>query len=54
MAAGGAVVAQDQESCAVYGMPKAVVTAGLADVVLPLDTIGEVLSRGEYRRQVMP
>lgn len=53
-AAGGAVVAQDQESCAVYGMPKAVVTAGLADVVLPLDTIGEVLSRGEYRRQVMP
>ena len=53
-AAGGAVVAQDQESCAVYGMPKAVVTAGLADLVLPLDTIGEVLSRGEYRRQVMP
>lgn len=53
-AAGGAVVAQDQESCAVYGMPKAVVTAGLADVVLPLDAIGEVLSRGDYRRQIMP
>ena len=53
-AAGGAVIAQDSKSCAVYGMPKAVVTAGLADVVLPIDAIGEVLSRGDYRRQAMP
>ncbi len=33
------VIAQDEASCVVYGMPKAAVDAGLADVVLPLDSI---------------
>ncbi|MBI5599140.1 MAG: chemotaxis response regulator protein-glutamate methylesterase [Deltaproteobacteria bacterium] len=43
--AGGKVVAQDEASCVVYGMPKAVVDAGLADKVAPLDAIaGEVLN----------
>jgi len=32
-------IAQDEASCVVYGMPKAVVDAGLADTVLPLDNI---------------
>jgi two-component system, chemotaxis family, protein-glutamate methylesterase/glutaminase len=32
-------IAQDEASCVVYGMPKAVVEAGVADVVLPLDSI---------------
>ena len=45
-AAGGTVLAQDRASCAVYGMPRAVTEAGLADAVLPLDelpaAIGEV------------
>jgi len=40
--AGGMVVAQHQASCAVYGMPKAVIEAGLADLVLPLDMIGKL------------
>ena len=31
------VVAQDEDSCAVYGMPKSVVTAKLADDVVPID-----------------
>ena len=53
-AAGGAVVAQDRTSCVVYGMPKAVIEAGLADVVLPLDEIGEVLGGNRYRRSAMP
>ena len=33
------VIAQDAASCVVYGMPKAAVDAGVADVVLPLPAI---------------
>ncbi|MBF0425485.1 MAG: chemotaxis-specific protein-glutamate methyltransferase CheB [Magnetococcales bacterium] len=33
-------IAQDKESCVVYGMPRAVEEGGLADEVLPLDKIG--------------
>src|SRR5690606_15146718 len=37
----GAVIwGQDQASCVVYGMPKAVAVAGLVDEVLPLAEIG--------------
>ena len=32
-------IAQDEASCIVYGMPKAAVDAGVADVVLPLHSI---------------
>ena len=38
---GGYVIAQDEETCVVYGMPKAVVNAQLADAVLPVDRIPE-------------
>ncbi len=44
-AAGGRTVAQNEATCTVYGMPKAVVDAGLADKVVPLSHIaGEVLN----------
>jgi two-component system, chemotaxis family, protein-glutamate methylesterase/glutaminase len=33
------VIAQDEASCVVYGMPKAAVDAGVADVILPLESI---------------
>jgi two-component system chemotaxis response regulator CheB len=32
-------IAQSAQSCVVYGMPRAVVEAGLADAVLPIDEI---------------
>ena len=32
---GGAMLAQDQQSCSIWGMPRAVAEAGLASVVLP-------------------
>ena len=35
------VIAQEQNSCAVYGMPKSVVTAGLANQVVPLEQIAQ-------------
>lgn len=44
-AAGGQVIAQDQASSVVWGMPGAVVEAGLADQILPLKDIGPELAR---------
>ncbi len=40
MAAGGSVIAQDEFSSVVWGMPGEVVRAGLADAVLPLPQVG--------------
>jgi two-component system chemotaxis response regulator CheB len=39
VAAGGTIVAQNEASCAVWGMPRAVVDAGLASAILPPDEI---------------
>ena len=39
------VIAQDEESCTVYGMPKSIVQAGLSDKVLPLDQISNEIVR---------
>ena len=39
VASGGSVIAQDEDSCAVWGMPRAVFEAGLACAVLPPDKI---------------
>jgi two-component system chemotaxis response regulator CheB len=40
--AGGAIsIAQEEASCVVYGMPKAVIEAGLVDVVSPLENIAD-------------
>ena len=45
---GGATVwAQDEESCVVFGMPAAVIQAGLADRVLPLSKMGPCLAGSE-------
>jgi len=38
--AGGTIWAQDEASCVIYGMPMAVVKAGLVAKTLPLDEIG--------------
>ena len=42
---GGRIFAQNEESCVVYGMPKAVVDAGIADKVLYLEEMaGEIIN----------
>lgn len=35
------VIVQEASTCAVYGMPKSVVTAGLSDQIVPLDQIAQ-------------
>lgn len=44
-AAGGRVIAQDEATSVVWGMPGAVTNAGLADQVLPLDNIANEIVR---------
>ncbi|MCQ6962925.1 protein-glutamate methylesterase/protein-glutamine glutaminase [Methanolobus chelungpuianus] len=39
--AGGKVIAEDERSCVVYGMPKAVVQRGLSDSVVTLEKVSE-------------
>ncbi|MHB8765470.1 MAG: protein-glutamate methylesterase/protein-glutamine glutaminase [Deferrisomatales bacterium] len=40
---GASTIAQEARSCVVYGMPRAVVEAGLADAVLPVEEIGRAV-----------
>ena len=48
IACGGSILAQDETSCAVWGMPRAVLEAGLACAVLPPDKIARrIASRTE-------
>ena len=48
---GGAVMAQDRQSCAVWGMPRAVAEAGLACAVLPpAELAARIASRAEAAR----
>ena len=48
--AGGQVLAQDEASSIVWGMPRAVAEAGLAQAVLPLRELGkEVVRRAQTR-----
>lgn len=41
---GGEVLAQDAESCVVYGMPKSVINAGVADRIVPLPQIATTIN----------
>jgi two-component system chemotaxis response regulator CheB len=43
-AAGGKVIAEDESTCVVYGMPQSVAKAGYVDKVLPLHEIASELS----------
>lgn len=43
-AAGGRIICEAAESCTVYGMPRAVVEDGLADLVLPLGELAQAIA----------
>jgi two-component system, chemotaxis family, protein-glutamate methylesterase/glutaminase len=38
---GGNTIAQNEETCVVYGMPKSAVIAGAIDKIVPLDDIAK-------------
>jgi two-component system chemotaxis response regulator CheB len=42
---GSRTIAQDEESCVVFGMPKEAIKLGAADRVVPLQQIPELISR---------
>jgi two-component system chemotaxis response regulator CheB len=44
-AAGGRVLCESEATCTIYGMPRAVADAGLADQVLPLDELAGAIAR---------
>jgi two-component system chemotaxis response regulator CheB len=46
---GATIWAQNRDSCTIYGMPQAVVNAGLADEVLDLEDIGPLLAKQRRR-----
>lgn len=48
-ASGGYCIAQDEPTCVVYGMPKAVVDAGLADEVRPVQDIAAAIVKAVKR-----
>jgi two-component system chemotaxis response regulator CheB len=43
------VIAQDEATCVVYGMPKAAVDAGVADTILPLNAIANRIATAVAR-----
>ncbi|MEP7370384.1 MAG: chemotaxis protein CheB, partial [Dermatophilaceae bacterium] len=51
-AAGGTVLAQDEASSVVWGMPGAVVRAGFAHQVLPLEEISAAIFAAVHRLKV--
>jgi chemotaxis response regulator CheB len=50
---GSYTIAQDETSCAVFGMPKAAIARGAATQVLPLEHIAEVVT-GLFARLQSP
>ena len=50
-AAGGQILVQDEASSVVWGMPGFVARAGLADKIVPLDTLGDEIIGRVYRHR---
>ena len=46
---GGRALAQSDASCVVYGMPKAIVDAGLADEIIDIDDMGQAILANLYK-----
>ncbi len=49
---GAAIIAQDEATCVIFGMPKGPIEEGIADVVAPLDDIAleilRLVGKGAY------
>ncbi len=42
---GGVIIAQDKDSCTVYGMPKEPIESGMADVIVPLTQLADEITK---------
>jgi two-component system, chemotaxis family, protein-glutamate methylesterase/glutaminase len=51
---GGQVLAQDEASSVVWGMPGFIARAGLADAVLPLDALADEIGRRVAVGRLLP
>jgi len=47
---GSTIVAQDKDSCVVYGMPRQIIDGGLADEIAPLEDLADVILHKLLRR----
>jgi two-component system chemotaxis response regulator CheB len=47
---GGRALAQSDASCVVYGMPKAIVDAGLADEIVDIDEMAQAIMNSLYNK----
>ena len=52
--AGAAILAQDRESCTVFGMPRVVVEEGIADVVGPIERLAVEITARAGERALRP
>lgn len=52
--AGGSVIAQSEETCVVFGMPKAAIERGIVDQILKPDEIAAVLNQLDGRHKSSP
>ena len=43
--AGGRVIAEDESTCVVFGMPRSIIEQHLADYVLPINKIAESIAQ---------
>ena len=50
--AGGVVLAEDESTCVVWGMPRAVFERGVTDRVVPLDGMAEAIVAALATRRV--
>ena len=41
---GGRIYVESQDTCTVYGMPRAIADAGLADEIIPLDALSAAIA----------
>jgi two-component system chemotaxis response regulator CheB len=51
---GGQVIVQDELTSVVWGMPGAVVKAGLADQIVPLNELSGIITQCVLRKRVQP
>jgi two-component system chemotaxis response regulator CheB len=47
--AGGKVIAEDESTCVVYGMPRSVIEQKLADYILPINKIAQCIVQISWR-----